>query len=89
MGHDISAYKHKDDTHDQEIAYLRRSAFNDLAREIYKALGAEEADAGCSGCGLTTWFSKSELEAALARLPKTDELMPELLFLCELHRERE
>lgn len=81
MGHDISGYTTKD--RDKEIAYLRRSAGNELAREIYKALKAEEYDCGCSGCGDSAFFSVDRLRTAAAFIADKEGLGPEMKFLAD------
>lgn len=81
MGHDISGYKKSDINHSEEIAYLRRGAFNQQARVIYKALGAEECDCGCSGCGDEKTFTNEQLKAALRQIPPEEETENERSFL--------
>jgi hypothetical protein len=46
MGHDVSAYLKADAGHNNEIAYLRRAAWDELAGTIYEALGCPECDGG-------------------------------------------
>jgi hypothetical protein len=51
-----------------EGAYLRRGAYNPLAREIYAALNCHELDGGVSGTAGERAFSRDEFERALAYL---------------------
>jgi hypothetical protein len=88
MGHDISAFLESEMIRvtgtgeaTSEIAYLRRSAFNSLAREIYIALQCQRFDAGISGSGESQVFTQDELKAALERLPKLVSLANEHEFL--------
>lgn len=83
MGHDISGFKQDDISQEKEIAYLRRSAGNPLARVIYEALDAEEHDCGCSGCGTHKSFSTEQLKNALAKIPAGEETQPERKFLSD------
>lgn len=82
MGHDVFGFKDKE--HENEIAYLRRGAFNDQARDIYKVLDATEYDAGCSGCGETVFFTRQKLEEALMRLPTGEDHEQERQFVRNL-----
>jgi len=81
MGHDITGFASKDEACREEIAYLRRGAGNELARSIYRALGAENEDCGCSGCGGTVHFTEDQLRVALTKLPDDDDHEPERRFL--------
>lgn len=63
MGHDIYAYPKPA----KESAYLRRGAFNDDARTIYRLLDAAEYDAGVSGDGSWAIFYRDQLEQAISR----------------------
>lgn len=81
MGHDISGYLKADREHKNEVAYLRRAAWDDLARTLYNALDCEELDCGCSGCGTERIFIRSELENALTRIPGGDDTEREREFL--------
>jgi hypothetical protein len=88
MGHDIFARAGKPEEGKEEEflgleedAYLRRGAGNNLAREIYRVLGAEEYDAGCSGSGEVAYFTHDQIKAALARLGDGEDLEPERTFL--------
>jgi hypothetical protein len=82
MGHDISGFKNEDkECEGNEIAHLRRGAFNPLARAIYGALGVIEFDAGCSGCGETANFTDTQLRQALAKIPDDEDHDPERTFL--------
>jgi hypothetical protein len=83
MGHDISGYKQDDSSQENEIAYLRRAAWNPLARVIYEALNAEEHDCGCSGCGSQQAFSQKQLISALSKIPEGEETEPERKFLSD------
>lgn len=79
MGHDI--FGHRNENDEQEIAYLRRGAFNQAAREIYRALDCTDLDGGCSGIGEGRHFTRDQLVAAVKSLPPSDELQPEVTFL--------
>jgi hypothetical protein len=81
MGHDVSGYLKADAEHDNEVAYLRRAAWDGLARTIYAALQSPEMDCGCSGCGHEKQFSHAEIEAALARVPEGKDTEREREFL--------
>lgn len=81
MGHDVSGYLKADAGHNNEVAYLRRAAWDGLARTIYAALQCPELDCGCSGCGHERAFSRAELEAALARVPAGEDTEREREFL--------
>lgn len=81
MGHDISGYLKADTEHGSEVAYLRRAAWDDLARTIYTALECAEHDCGCSGCGTERVFSPAELTAALERVPDGEDTEREREFL--------
>ena len=63
MGHDIFGILNED-----EVAYLRRSAGNELNTVIYNVLEKEECNAGCSGNGDSCQVTKEELSQALAKL---------------------
>ena len=79
MGHDV--YGFKDKKRSVEIAYLRRSAFDERARDIYRVLGAEKYDAGVSGDGSSAWFTRGQLQDALPRLPVGDTHAREREFI--------
>lgn len=82
MGHDICGFKNTDSKCEgEEIAYLRRSAGNELARDIYKALGATSHDCGCSGCGGIANFTEAQLRDALGKIPDDEDHEPERKFL--------
>lgn len=81
MGHDISGYAQRGS---KEIAYLRRSAGNPLNDAIYKALGAEQYYAGCSGNGQCVYFARPVIEAASGKLPDSEDLAPERQFIADL-----
>ena len=81
MGHDISGYRVEDTEHRDEIAYLRRSAFNPLKITIYNALDCHEMNGGCSGIGCERKFTQEELLKALSRIPDGNEYEPERVFL--------
>lgn len=83
MGHDISGFRQDDSSQDEEIAYLRRAAWNPLARVIYEALDAKDHDCGCSGCGTEKSFSSEQLIAALSKIPEGEETEPERKFLSD------
>lgn len=88
MGHDVCGFKGElvKGVAKEEVAYLRRGAFNELGREIYKALGAVDHDCGCSGCGTDKFFTHAEIEAALKKLPLREDLQPEREFLTDCLR---
>lgn len=79
MGHDIFGCLPED--RDEEIAYLRRSAGNPFAQQIYRALHAEAHDGGVSGDGGDETYTPQQLREALARLPDREEVAPERRFL--------
>ena len=79
MGHDIFGYKKSDPK--KEIAYLRRGAGSSHAREIYKALHAQDCDGGCSGIGIEKEYTQNELQTALGSVLLNEELEPEHSFL--------
>lgn len=92
MGHDIYAYKIEerpanvllpdvDPEPGEELAYLRRSAFNPLNLAIYDALGAHEHYAVVSGGGTSEEYTANQLVEALDRLPGGEEYEPERDFL--------
>lgn len=81
MGHDICGFASDDVEQATEIAYLRRSAFNPLARSIYSALDAQKYDCGCSGCGDVVHFTTDQLHTALTRLPDDEVYEQERKFL--------
>ena len=93
MGHDISGFKSVKDVTEgdghsyksgvEEIAYLRFSAFDHQARDIYNALGASEYDGGCSGDGSTVFFTKAQLKNAKTYL-KGPEYERERKFLSDI-----
>lgn len=76
MGHDISGYKKG-----EEIAYLRRSAFNDLNGTIYNALNCNNFNNGCSGNGEESEFTKEQLLTGLNYLGDKEEFEQERQFL--------
>ena len=81
MGHDISGYKTTDK--ENEVAYLRRGAFNDLNSEIYNALNCHDCSGGVSGNGSEREFTKDELIKALEYLGNKEELEPERKFVAD------
>jgi hypothetical protein len=93
VGHDIHAYvsRYAGETErfvylrDEEVAYLRRSAYNPLAREIYAALNCPELDGGVSGAPGEKVVSQVDLEQALVYLRKRQaeglEVEPEIAFV--------
>jgi len=90
MGHDIFARRGKPEVGremqffaQEETAYLRRGAFNNLGREIYKALDATQYDAGCSGNGEDVYFTQQQIADSLKRLPQGEQLEPEREFLSD------
>jgi hypothetical protein len=81
MGHDISA--HKESIENDELAYLRRGAFNPLNRNIYVALDCMELNNGVSGCGDSREFSAAQIREALDSLGDGEDFDPERTFLRE------
>lgn len=81
MGRDISGYLRDDAEHNKEIAYLRRGAFDPRKGAIYEALECQENNCGCSDCGTEREFTREQLTAALARVPKGEGYEPEREFL--------
>ena len=85
MGHDISGYKVSDTKQENEIAYLRRGAFNPLNKLIYDALDSPELYGGCSGFGDSKTFSKDQILNAMSNIGCGDleegEEIPEIKFL--------
>ena len=59
MGHDVSAYFGK-----REVAYLRRSAFDDANQVIYEVLGTTDLYRGCSGAGEWVPIDRDRFEQA-------------------------
>ncbi len=47
-----------------QAAYLRRAAWNPLARVIYIALECTDLDAGCSGTGESRMFNREQIASA-------------------------
>lgn len=94
MGHDVIGFKQaptgENEETNQEIASFYRGAFNQLGREIYRALECVEMDCGVSGCGGYLEFSHDQLKAARERIVKAshdrtaDHLQPERDFLAAL-----
>ena len=81
MGHDISGYKTTD--LENEIAYLRRSAFSDYKSVIYKALNCEDCSGGVSGNGTEREFTQEELLKAKEYLGNKEALAPEKIFILD------
>jgi Fe-S oxidoreductase len=86
MSHEIEAYVYRGDTLFPIFEMRRAGLDNPLRHVIYRLLGAEEFDAGCSGVGNGRWFTQEEIKAAIARLPaeqeaEQDDLERERLFL--------
>ena len=93
MGHDIYASVYTDGLEterfifqkEEKVAYLRRGAYNPLAREIYAALNCRELDGGVSGAPGERAFSRDEFEQALVYLRKRKgdglEVDPEIAFI--------
>jgi len=79
MGHDISGYKPSNT--ENEIAYLRRGAFNELNGTIYNALNCQDCSGGVSGNGSEREFTKEQLEKGLAQLQGNDDFEPEIKFI--------
>lgn len=79
MGHDISGFKTTDK--ENEIAYLRRCAFNDLNSVIYDALDCHECNGGVSGNGQEREFTEKELTKALDYLGSNEAYEPERKFI--------
>ena len=81
MGHDISGFKTNDT--ENEIAHLRRIAFDNLNGTIYNALDCQECNAGVSGNGNKRQFSKEELIKALDFLGTNEDYHPERKFIVD------
>ena len=81
MGHDISGFKTNDT--ENEIAYLRRGAFNELKSTIYNALDCHECNGGVSGNGSEREFSKDELIKAFDFLGVDEDYEPERKFISD------
>ena len=81
MGHVIIGYKTTDK--ENEIAYFRRRAFNDLSSEIYNALNCHDCSGGGSGNGSQREFTKDEMLKALEYLGNKEELEPERKFVAD------
>lgn len=75
MGHDIYAYRRSafpkgisESSEEDEISYLRASAFNrHKAHILYDALDAHDCDGGVSGNGGVREFSQEQVKNALAK----------------------
>jgi hypothetical protein len=80
MGHDTCAYA--PGTED-EVAYLRRGAFNPLNRVIYIVLDAEEFNAGASGN-----FAADPVEIGLEQFEKAREQLLQPAQFADLEHER-
>lgn len=78
MGHDIYGFKTNPENEEVEdhgeIAYLRRSAFNDDRNRLYELLDAKKHNCGCSGCGESERFSLERLQAARSQCAEEDDL---------------
>ena len=92
MGHDIYAFRNKAhrDTgplgpppNYGAIAYLRRTAFDDLNDTLYRALNAGKHYCGVSGCGTEQYFTREELTAAYKSLGDNPNYEREREFLTE------
>lgn len=83
MGHDIYGHTRESDINKDEIAYLRRGAFDPLNMHIYEALNANEYNASCSGNGMGKTFTKQELMEAQDYLSDEEDLEPEKEFICD------
>ena len=81
MGHDIYAYDRENEPQ-QEIAYLRRSAWNEINKTIYLALDITERYGGVSGTNEgPVYFARKHLESAKASIPDKHDFQPEHEFL--------
>ena len=87
MGHDIKAYRFKDD--EDEVAYLRRSAFDDRNGQIYELLNCQDYNGGVSGNGSEREFTRDEIAAAIVKAVTDEKYNRELDFLtdCMLNME--
>lgn len=85
MGHDIYAYKSKQAelNDEEEVAYLRRGAFNELHDVIYDVLECHRYNAGVSGNGDGQYFTQKEIIKAIKKLTICEDHEPERNFLCD------
>ena len=49
--------------------HLRRSAYDEYNKVIYRALSAEDLYPSCSGSGGDRWYTRQEIKAAMDLLP--------------------
>lgn len=80
MGHDITSYKGETDQ-GEELAYMRRGAFNPLKATIYQALDSGDCNGGVSGLGMARTFTAEQLRSALSNVPEGGEFDVEREFL--------
>lgn len=81
MGHDITACKALTSERNDQVAYLRRAAWDELNGTIYAALQCEELSGGVSGGGSEAVFTHDELVRALGRIPAGEDTEREREFL--------
>lgn len=86
MGHDTTAFKISDD---EEVAYLRRSAFDERNEQIYDLLECKDCHAGVSGNGSTKVFTRDDIASAIVKAVTDEKYNRELDFLtdCMLNME--
>lgn len=87
MGHDTTAFRISDD--DEEVAYLRRNAFDERNKQIYNLLDCNDCYGGVSGNGSLKVFTRDDIAAAIAKAVTDEKYNRELEFLtdCMLNME--
>ena len=80
MGHDITAYSIQGDG---EVAYLRRSAFDEKNKQIYELLDCIDCYGGQSGNGSVKVFSRDDIADAIIGAVGDDRYNRELQFLTD------
>ena len=85
MGHDTTAYRKED----EEVAYLRRGAFDDRNEQIYDLLDCKDCYGGVSGNGSLKEFTRDDIAAAIVKAVTNEKYNRELEFLtdCMLNME--
>jgi hypothetical protein len=79
MGHDTTAFRKEDD----EVAYLRRSAFDERNEQIYELLDCKDCHAGVSGDGSLKEFTRDDIAAAIVKAVSDEKYNRELEFLTD------
>lgn len=82
MGHDI--YGHRPSDTENEIAYLRRSAFDNNNGAIYRALNCPHQNGGVSGMGGEETFTIDEILYGIKKLADKKENAREIKFLADI-----